>query len=98
MWKFDEQFIVCNGLVMTLLELQTRVGADGILHLAIPLGGSEANQEVTVTVSTPSPTFDPNIAPDTWRKRMLEIAGSISDPTFAAPSDQGLSALDDITL
>jgi hypothetical protein len=83
---------------MTLLELQTRVGADGVLHLAIPLGGGEANQEVTVTIKTPSPVFNPNVSPEQWRKKMLEIAGSISDPTFAAPSDQGLSALDDITL
>ncbi len=75
-----------------------RVGSDGVLHLAIPLGGSEANQEVTVTVKTPAPVFDPNVSPEQWRKRMLEIAGSISDPTFAAPGDEGLAKLDDVTL
>lgn len=83
---------------MTLLELQTRVGDDGVLHLTVPLGGGEANQEVTVTIKTPSPKFDPKVSPEKWRQGMLEIAGSISDPTFTAPSDQGLSALDDITL
>jgi hypothetical protein len=71
--------------IMTLLELQSRVGADGLLHLTTPLGGDEANQEVTV------------VSPEKWRAKMLEIAGSISDPTFTAPGDQGLSALDDIT-
>jgi hypothetical protein len=83
---------------MTLLELQTRVGADGVLHLTIPLGGDEANQEVTVTITTPVPAFNLDVSPEKWRAKILEIAGSISDPSFAAPTDQGLSALDDVTL
>jgi hypothetical protein len=87
-----------EGQIMTLLELQTRVGADGVLHLTVPLGGSEANQEVTVTIKTPVPAFNPGVSPEKWRAKMLEIAGSISDPTFTAPGEQGLLALDDITL
>lgn len=83
---------------MTLLELQTRVGSDGVLHLTIPLGGDEANQEVTVTIKTPSPVFDVNVSADQWHKRMLEIAGSITDPTFAVPGNEGLGKLDDIKL
>ncbi|MGP0065961.1 MAG: hypothetical protein ACLQGP_20470 [Isosphaeraceae bacterium] len=37
---------------MNTIELRTRVGPDGILTLSIPIGISEANQEVKVVVES----------------------------------------------
>jgi hypothetical protein len=41
---------------MTRMVLKSRVGADGVLQLNIPVGAGEANREVQVTIeSEPTP-------------------------------------------
>lgn len=63
---------------MIRVEVQSTVGADGILSLSIPLGVAEANKSVTVVVE-PAKTEALCVA---WQRFITETAGSISDPTF----------------
>ncbi len=68
---------------MTHIEVKSRVGSDGILKFAIPVGISEANREVKITVEPLGPvTQQPQFAADDWKQSIEELAGSISDPTF----------------
>ena len=68
---------------MTHIETKSRVGPDGILTLAIPVGMSDANREVKITVESAEATdLTPPIDPEHWRQIISETAGSISDPTF----------------
>ncbi len=68
---------------MTHIELKSRVGPDGILKFAIPVGISDANREVKITVEPLEPIAQqPLLAADDWKRSIEELAGSISDPTF----------------
>jgi hypothetical protein len=77
--------IVClsRSAAMTHIEIKSRVGADGVLTISLPLGPSEANQEVKVTVDAMSPS-SPHPQPDReqWQEFVERMAGCISDPTF----------------
>jgi methionine aminopeptidase len=68
--------------------LTTRVGADGVLTLMVPLGKTDANHLVRVVVETleegirqASPVADR----DEWLRFIQQTAGSIDDPTFERP-------------
>lgn len=63
---------------MTRIVLKSRVGADGILQLSIPVGTDEANREVQVTIES-GPTA---MSEEVWRQWVEKMAGSIADPTF----------------
>ncbi|MBW3543928.1 MAG: hypothetical protein KY476_27075 [Planctomycetes bacterium] len=56
-----------NRIVVTL-----RVGSDGVLQLAVPVGSADAGQEVRVTVEPVGPPAQP---PDEWRQGILATAG-----------------------
>jgi hypothetical protein len=55
---------------MTRIVVNSRVGGDGVLQLAVPIGATDAGREVRITV-------EPMSAPsaDEWRQRILETAG-----------------------
>ena len=74
---------------MTHVEIKSRVGADGVLTVTLPLGPEEANREVRVIVE-PAGHCESSIAPapEEWRAFVNRMAGCISDPTFQRP-DQG---------
>ncbi len=40
---------------MTHIELRTKVGPDGVLTLSVPVGMTEANQEMKVVVESVEP-------------------------------------------
>jgi len=61
------------------MVVKSRVSSDGILHLALPMGLEEADQEVRVTVEPVS--FVP-MSQEEWRAFILRTAGSITDPEF----------------
>ena len=63
---------------MSPIVLTSKVGSDGILHLTLPLGAAEANQEVNITVEP----LRQNLSQEEWRRRVLSTAGTIPDPTF----------------
>jgi hypothetical protein len=74
---------------MTHIEIRSRVGADGVLTIALPLGAADANREVKVTVE-PVGVSSPSSPPsgNEWRDFVTAMAGCISDPTFQRP-EQG---------
>ena len=64
---------------MNRMILHSRVGADGILHITVPIGKADADREVQVTIDPvrPSP-----MTQEEWRNFVLSTAGSITDPSF----------------
>lgn len=66
---------------MQTLSLQSRAGADGVLHLAIPV--EQANQEYEVTVIMRAKTELPFQVHPGWPPGYIEAtAGSITDESF----------------
>ena len=75
---------------MTLLEIQSRVGSDGMLVLSVPVGAENANREVKITVDSVDPTTPPRkMTQQEWAEFIDQAAGSIDDPTFIR-HDQGV--------
>jgi hypothetical protein len=73
---------------MSYVEITSRVGPDGVLRLAVPIGMNDANREVKVIVE---PADEHSVVPaadQTWQDFVKSMAGCISDPTFQRP-DQG---------
>jgi hypothetical protein len=64
---------------MNRMVVHSRVGADGILHITVPIGKADADREVQVTIDPvrPSP-----MTQEEWRNFVLTTAGSITDPSF----------------
>lgn len=74
---------------MTILELESRVGPDGVLVLTVPVGQENANREVKVIVdSIDRKNPGAPITQQEWEQMIRETAGSIDDPTFVRP-EQG---------
>ena len=57
---------------MNRIVVKSRVGSNGILQLALPVGPADADREVQITVE---PVGPPALSPDEWRQRVLETAG-----------------------
>jgi len=66
---------------MIPIELTSKVGPDGVLKLTIPVGPEAANQPVRVTVEAAKAGALPEI--DDWQRFIHQMAGCITDPTFA---------------
>ncbi len=64
---------------MNRMVVHSRVGADGILHITVPIGKADADREVQVTIDPIGPT---PMTQEEWRKFVLATAGSITDPSF----------------
>src|SRR5439155_11358675 len=62
---------------MTRMTVRSRVGADGVLHVTVPVSPADANQEVQVTIE---PVGPPPMTQEEWRAFVLSMAGSITDP------------------
>jgi hypothetical protein len=54
------------------IVVTSRVGSDGTLQLALPVGPAYAGREVQITIE---PVGPPALSPDEWRRRVLEPAG-----------------------
>jgi hypothetical protein len=59
---------------MTRTTLTSRVGADGVLSVTVPLTPADANQEVRVTIEPVSPA--PVMTQEEWRKWVQSMVGS----------------------
>jgi hypothetical protein len=66
---------------MTRMVIHSRIGADGVLHITVPVGKEDADREVQVTID-PSPVGPPPMTEQAWRAFVLSTAGSITDPSF----------------
>ena len=64
---------------MNRMIIKSRIGADGVLHVTVPVSAADANREVQVTIDPVSP---PLLTPEDWRSFVLATAGSITDPSF----------------
>jgi hypothetical protein len=62
------------------ITVNSTVGADGVLRVTVPIGASDANREVRVTIEPASPAA--RMTQDEWRQFVLSTAGSVTDPTF----------------
>ena len=50
---------------MNRVVLHSRVGADGVLHISVPMGESDAGREVQVTIDPVGPS---PMTQEEWRK------------------------------
>ena len=64
---------------MNPVVLRSRIGADGVLHIWVPMGEGNAGREVQVTID--SVGLSPSTQEE-WRNFVLSTAGSVTDPTF----------------
>ncbi|HBI43365.1 MAG TPA: hypothetical protein DDY78_10995 [Planctomycetales bacterium] len=65
---------------MNRMVLKSKVGSDGVLHLALPVGVEEADKEVLITVEPITPKKEET--QEEWEAWVDSMAGSITDPTF----------------
>jgi len=64
---------------MDRMVLLSRVGADGVLQITVPMGKSDADREVQVTID---PVGPPPMTQEEWHNFVLTTAGSVTDPSF----------------
>jgi hypothetical protein len=64
---------------MNRLIVRSRVDADGVLRVSVPLGASEAEREMQLTIE---PLTPPAMTQQEWVEFIQSTAGSITDPTF----------------
>ena len=64
---------------MNRMVVHSRIGADGILNIALPIGKADADREVQVTVDPVGPS---PMTQEEWRNFVLSTAGSITDASF----------------
>jgi hypothetical protein len=67
---------------MNKLVLTSRVGADGVLNVVVPLSPEDANKTVRVIVESLDAPAGPATSPEEWLKFIESTAGKITDPTF----------------
>jgi hypothetical protein len=64
---------------MNRMVFHSRVGADGILNIAVPIGKGDADREVQVTIDPVGPSA---MTQEEWHDFVLRTAGSVTDPSF----------------
>jgi len=64
---------------MDRMIVKWRIGADGVLHVTVPISPADANREVQVTIEPLSP---PPMTEEAWRSFIQSTAGSVLDPSF----------------
>ena len=57
---------------METLTVKAHVGNDGVLHVALPIGATDVDCEVTIT-------YQPSISHEAWLHFLEETYGSLSD-------------------
>ena len=61
---------------MNRIVVHSRVGADGVLQLAVPMGVAEADREVEVTIEPAAPEQDQLAEREEWEQFVRETAGA----------------------
>jgi hypothetical protein len=64
---------------MNRMIVRSRVDADGVLRVTVPVGTAEADREVQLTIE---PMLSPAMNQAEWQEFVRSTAGSITDPTF----------------
>ncbi len=69
------------------LQIESRVGSDGVLTVRVPLAASDANMDVIVTIR-PKSVKDKQIAQSAWPPNYFENTyGSLADDPLMIPED-----------
>lgn len=71
---------------MSNIVIDSVIGPDGTLHLEVPIGVENANQSVRVVIEAARKPMTQT----EWSAFVRSLAGSITDPTFARPSQLAL--------
>jgi hypothetical protein len=72
------------------LQIESRVGTDGVLTLRVPLGASDANRDVIVTIRPKLPQ-DIHPTQSTWPVGYFEKTyGSLAADPLTIPEDPAL--------
>lgn len=58
---------------MNRMIVHSRVGADGVLHLTVPVGQAESDREVQITID---PVPKSAMTREEWRQFVLSTAGA----------------------
>jgi hypothetical protein len=61
------------------IEIDSRVGPDGVLELRVPLGQAAANTEVHIKIDSAKTRF---ATQEEWKAFVQRVAGSVTDETF----------------
>jgi hypothetical protein len=77
------------------IVLQSRVGADGVLQLSVPIGQSEADRPVQVTIQPADAIGTKKLAKDEWRRFVAETAGAW-EGELARPAQEQFEARDEL--
>ena len=71
---------------MTKVELKSRVGSDGVLNVSVPLGPSEANCDVKITIQRVEDIGPkPAVSREEWLRFIEETAGRWQGEPFVRP-------------
>jgi hypothetical protein len=60
---------------MNRMVLQSQVGADGVLHISVPIGKEDADRDEEVTID-PVRAGSPQMTQEEWREFVMETAGA----------------------
>jgi hypothetical protein len=63
-------------LSLNRMILHSRVGADGVLHLTVPMGKDDADREVQVTIQPAEPKHGMASEQEEWWQFVSETAGA----------------------
>jgi hypothetical protein len=61
---------------MDPIVVHSRIGADGVLQITVPIGPADAGREVDVTIKPAEPEHRKNSKQQEWRQFILETAGT----------------------
>jgi hypothetical protein len=64
---------------MNRVVVRSKVDADGVLRVAVPVGAAEVDREMQVTIEQ---VDVPPMTQDEWREFIRSTASSVPDPTF----------------
>ena len=71
---------------MTHIEIKSKVGPDGVLKVAVPVGMAEANREVKITVESLEQTAaKPQLSPERWKQFIHQTAGCWEGEPLVTP-------------
>jgi hypothetical protein len=65
-----------GGEAVERIVVHSRVGADGVLRLNVPIGAAAADGEVEVTIEAADPKQPTNAEREEWRQFVLSTAGA----------------------
>jgi hypothetical protein len=80
---------------MDRIVIHSRVGADGVLRLNVPIGAAAADGEVEVTIEEVGPKPQTGAEQEEWRQFVLSTAGAWQGE-LERPEQGGYEKRDDL--